>query len=570
MRARQRKNLIAAAVAAIILVVVGLQWPRGGRDGKNVTALRPLPEEATQLLPQPQSHGTAELVALLPEEDRVEDSSRAHRSQAERAQAPSEPGAEASEDSNDDEAAKAPKAAREEDDPKHPLVVTPTFDLSLVPELNLGAPVSLSGRTEAYYGRAKGAGLSGSSNELIGNLPSLRLGSVEDTRSLAATIRADHPDAMPKTVTVYPHRWAFDGSTYVSRVRIRFEPIHTRLRLNCYGDSAVLQAPFLTADFDGSVRLIAIDRHGNVETIDQYGRARGGARKQPTLRYRPTFSEVLIVGIPNQESSSGDVIDPSDRLTRRAARRQDNPEGTGAILELGAAMRDIRPPRLDFRIVDPFEEPVKGAKIVAAVDGDLIARSTRSGGPVVIDGFVFVKEAIADALQAGQRFHGDQVGLMDLGFIRAGAVGATSANGKVSLSGLPMRPYEFFVRSPFGDTEPLLFAITTAEIEHTVQAPVVGLEVQCPLEWRKDEAGKKAWKRAKVKLDGRSRRLDPPSLDGSTRSTRRFLIRPDRPYTVTCTAKGFPDCVAKVTPRLARTMASVLPRTVEDKPEDGE
>ncbi|MEM7517638.1 MAG: hypothetical protein AAF368_12040, partial [Planctomycetota bacterium] len=295
--------------------------------------------------------------------------------------------------------------------------------------------------------------------------------------------------------------------------------------------------------------------------------ARGGARKQPTLRYRPTFSEVLIVGIPKQESSSGDVIDPSARLTRRAASREDLPEGERAILELGAAMRDIRPPRLDFQVLDPFEEPVQGAKVVAAVDGDLIARSTRSGGPVVIDGFVFVKEAIVDALQAGQRFHGDHVGLMDLGFIRAGAVGATAANGKASLSGLPARAYDFFVRSPFGDTEPLLFAVTTAEVEHTVQAPVVGLEVQCPLEWRKDESGKKAWQRAKVKLDGRSRRLDLPTLDVSTRSTRRFLIRPDRPYTVTCTAKGFPDCVARVAPRLARTLASVLPRAVEPEPE---
>ncbi|MEM7518692.1 MAG: hypothetical protein AAF368_17435, partial [Planctomycetota bacterium] len=78
MRARQRRNLVAVTVAAATLVIVGLQWPR---EEEGLTALQPLPAQETLPLTappmEPQSDDATELVALLPEEDRAEDSSRA-------------------------------------------------------------------------------------------------------------------------------------------------------------------------------------------------------------------------------------------------------------------------------------------------------------------------------------------------------------------------------------------------------------------------------------------------------------------------------------------------------------
>ncbi|MEM8713202.1 MAG: hypothetical protein AAGG01_19835, partial [Planctomycetota bacterium] len=456
MQARQRRNLVAVTLVASLAMGLGALWARSSNAG---VAQTPVDVEPAVTEEAASAGETAELVELLPVTEPLADLARSGRVEADDSTAADDAAANAEEEEDgkaesEDRPAGSPAGA--EDETKHELIVTPNFDLSLVPDLNLGVPVSVSGSTHAYYGRSrKVPSLSGSVSEFIGNLPTLKLGSVASTRNLAATIRADHPDAMPKTVEIRPHRWGFDGSTYFSRTRIRLDPIHTRLQLDELGSASVLAPPFLTSDFDGSVRLILIDRHGNVETMDQYGRAGNGARQEPTLRFRPSSSEILIVGVPAQESSSGDVIDIASRLTSSSSAED---AGEGGVLYLRAGMRDVRPPRLDFEIVDPFREPVQGATIMASVDADLIARSTRSGGPVVVDGFVFVKEALSDPLQAGQRLHRDQVGLMDMGFMRVGGAGKSSADGKASLVGLPFRAYEFRVRSPFGDIEPLLFA----------------------------------------------------------------------------------------------------------------
>lgn len=401
--------------------------------------------------------------------------------------------------------------------------IAPLIETYQVPDLNYGLPVTLSMVPLAGDVRA-----TASKTGLIESRPVLTF-----PLKLGATARSelqlvvDHPDAMRETIRI--RRWGHQSGSMSAAPSVVLRPIECRIEL---GRMQIVTKKDRAANrpswFSGTAYLVALEAGGGLRVIDSLG-VGIQERRHRQLRYEQTGGQTLVLGIPGTPTAGADLIELSQEA-------QDFPSD-GSVHVLPISLRGWTPTPIQLEIMSPFGELLKDATVTATVNGDYVARRDQWSNPVRFGEFVFVKDS---GLGNGQSVSGGEASRANLGLARANVSGTSGANGLVKLAGIDARVYTFQVESPFGDVARIRVGTRNTTAPQVVVAPMGGIEVHCPLIWRKDEAGRAAWARAKVKLSGRSKRLPFSKADARARSPRRFLVPASREITIRCEAKGSP------------------------------
>ncbi|WP_145197614.1 hypothetical protein [Planctomycetes bacterium Poly30] len=431
---------------------------------------------------------------------------------------------------------------------KASFIIRPLIDAHRIRLFDPGHPVQLI----ADYGgsRATGSGF-------LLEQPSVQLVDrpVQDAPVVVLTV--DHLDALPTSVKIYPSSWGMDGLTFTATPTVTLVPMDGRLRLASRPADRPRPGE-VRKSFSGRCALVTIRENGDVQVLDSLSFGEREARRAPMLRFTTESTWTVILGIPESPAMAGDLIDVSALLEG-----DDDPEN---VVQVPTTLRGIRPPRHRFEVLDPFQEPVAGCQLQARVDPSVISVFDARGLPVQVDGFVFVKSSARSPDVNAQVCRKGGVELQPIGLARVSALAESTASGEAILEGLHAGIHLVDVVSPFGDREPLDQNLVVSGGPQVARAPVVGLSVQCPVEWRQSEEGRKAWARATVELSGDHRALTFTGRDAESLQPRRYLIRPGQPMTVTCTASGQEPTTAPVAAQPSQAVAVAFPKAAPDSP----
>ena len=536
---RRRKNAWAATGALLAVAVVAVfawRWTSGLEGGGVMTELAmdadtPVPEFIPQAAP--------ELVDVLDTPTRTKTSRPSAR-----ASTPRPVTASRTKSKKEQKKELRKKAAAESSSGLNhvPLAfecrITPTIETHLVPDLDYGLPVTLS--FAPMPGKSE---FNASTTGYLDARPTLTC-ALSTNASGVPRLVVDHPSALRTTTDL--QSWSTNGNQLTGSVTVRLKPIGLRVEVNRSGPSSSD-----SHGFDGTATLVALDDRGNLEFLDSTSIGTQH-RKVQLLRYGKTPGEIFILGTPNSASASASILEITAEVAARAM--------DGSRLELPTGLGGKTPLPVKFEVVDPFGEPLKGATVTATVNPHYVARHTLSGQPVAFGEFVFVKH-MGDGM--GQAVRNGQVTPLNLGLARVMGEDSTGANGQAILHGFNTRVSRFTVESPFGDSAPVEFKVESTEAFQVTCAPLGAVEVHCPAVWRKDDEGRDAWARAKVKLSGKSKMLPFTKADARSRSPRRFLVPAHNTIKVTCQAKGTPKMSGKVDGPGRREITSFFPKPTE-------
>ena len=538
---RRRKNAFATAGALVTVTVAAIfawRWT-SGMDGAGVATELAMDTETPAPTFRPEEAPTLVDVLDAPERTkRNRPATRATRSPSDQAAGARSKSKKKKRTKERSPSSKASEGDGQPGSIKLQCSVTPSIDTNLVPDLNYDLPITLS-----FAPQDGGAGLGASTTKWISDRPTLTFALTGSSKALPRLV-VDHPDALRSAVAI--KEWSHQGNELWAAPLVKLRPIGLKVQL---GTTTASKAQ--THPFQGTATLVALDSNGNIQVLDSTGVGPQLTETKP-LRYGKSSGEIYIIGTPSSAVAGAGLIEITGEVGGRPM--------DGAQLLLPTGLRGRTPAPIKFEVIDPFGEPLKDATVTARINERYVGRRTRSGLPVQFGGFVFVR---SPGRGSGESIRNGQVRYLSLGLARAVVEDATSANGEAILHGVDRRVSTFTVKSPFGDRAPVEFQVEETSAFQITCAPLGGVEIHCPIAWRKDDEGRDAWARAKVKLSGKSNMLPFSTHDAQARNPRRFLVPASRTIKVTCAASGHPKMSGELTGPGQRQIATFFPEASE-------